>query len=159
MTCPVRTVILRDASRVTTRRASAGELGAVLALYAEGGYRGGVQARDTVIVATIDGAVAGAVRLCPEHGAMVLRGMQVGAAFQGRGVGSALLAACEAALGARSAYCLPYRHLTGFYGHAGFRVTMPDDLPYFLHARLAAYLAGGQEVLAMYRAGRASAPD
>nr|WP_314544034.1 GNAT family N-acetyltransferase [uncultured Massilia sp.] len=144
---------------MTTRLASADELGAVLALYGEGGYRGGVQAQDKVIVATIDGAVVGAVRLCLEHGVMVLRGMQVGAAFQGRGVGRALLAACETALGARPAYCLPYRHLAGFYGHAAFRAVMADALPDFLRARLAAYLTGGQEVLAMCRAGRPPAPD
>ncbi|MFK3737677.1 GNAT family N-acetyltransferase [Massilia sp. TN1-12] len=140
------------AGQVRTRRATAADLEAVRALYAAGGYGGGVDVRGAVIVAVLDDAVVGAVRLCVEHGVRVLRGMQVGAGHRRRGIGRALLAACDEAVGDEVAYCLPYANLAAFYGRIGFRLAARDALPAFLQERLGGYAAAGQQVMAMVRA-------
>lgn len=123
----------------------------VLAVYAEGNYTGGVAPADRVFIARCDGVLAGAVRLCPEGGTTVLRGMQVRAAYRRMGVGYALLAACVPDLDKGVAYCLPYTHLVAFYEAAGFRVAGMDEIPEFLRLRLEGYLADGQQILAMRR--------
>ncbi|TFV99474.1 N-acetyltransferase [Oxalobacteraceae bacterium OM1] len=123
----------------------------VLALYAEGGYTGGVASADRVFVARLGSELAGAVRLCPEGGTTMLRGMQVRARYQRMGVGRALLRACVPFLDAGVAYCLPYTHLVAFYEAAGFRVAGVDEIPEFLRRRLEGYLAEGQRLLAMRR--------
>lgn len=38
------------------------------------------------------------------------------------------------------AYCVPYEHLTNFYGKVGFIVTPPELLPEFIAGRLAGYV-------------------
>lgn len=135
------------------RLAALQELPAVRALYAAGGYGGGVQLDDVVIVAMLADAVVGAVRLCAEHGVTVLRGMQVDARYQRRGIGRALLAACMHRLGQDTAYCVPYVHLIGFYASAGFRIGDDEAVPAFLRERAAAYRSAGQEVVIMVRNG------
>lgn len=136
---------------MTTRAATPSDLPAVRALYAAGGYGGGIADGDRVIVATLEEAVIGAVRLCREDGVTVLRGMQVAPAHQRNGAGRAMLDACVDALGADVAYCLPYAHLVAFYGHAGFRLAGAGELPGFLKIRLAYYSASRQDVVAMIR--------
>lgn len=132
--------------------AAPGDLASVANLYAAAGYGAPVDPADTVIVAKLPGRVVGAVRLCPEHGVTVLRGMQVEPALQRQGLGGRLLAACLPRLAGRQAFCLPYAHLEGFYGAAGFETVGPQALPAFLADRLAGYRAGGQDVIAMRRA-------
>lgn len=79
--------------------------------------------------------------------------------LQRHGAGRSLLAACEQVLDQTVAYCLPYTHLTGFYGRAGFRPADASELPGFLQQRLATYLADGQDVLAMVRAPALDLPQ
>jgi predicted N-acetyltransferase YhbS len=117
------------------------------------GYGGAVSEADITLAADANGCMAGAVRLCDEDGVIVLRGMQVDPAFQRQGIGRSLLMHCMSYLEGRTAYCLPYAHLAAFYGAGGFEPVPPDTLPGFLAARLAGYLAAGQQVLAMRRAG------
>lgn len=131
--------------------AAPGELAGVASLYAAAGYGAPVGAADTVIVARLIGRVVGAVRLCPEDGVTVLRGMQVERAFQRQGLGARLLAACLPHLAGREAFCLPYAHLARFYAAAGFETVDAPALPAFLASRLAGYRAGGQDVIAMRR--------
>lgn len=123
----------------------------VAELYKEAGYGAAVQPGDTVIVAKAAGRVVGAVRLCAEEQVTVLRGMQVKEAFQRQGIGFMLLRACQPYLEQEVAFCLPYTHLVSFYSAADFQVVSGEKLPAFLAQRLASYLAGGQQVLAMRR--------
>jgi len=115
-------------------------------------YRGEVRPEDIVLIAEQDGAIIGAVRLAPEHGTTVLRGMRVQPGSQRQGIGTRLLASAGAELKG-PCYCIPYAHLTGFYGHIGFRVLDPASAPDFLAERLAAYRAreDGNEYLLMHR--------
>jgi GNAT superfamily N-acetyltransferase len=123
------------------------------------GYGGGVSAADRALIAWVGGRLAGAVRLSLEVGVIVLRGMQVAPAFQRQGVGRALLAECHAWLDRGPSFCLPYAHLAGFYGEAGFMPAPPEALPPFLAARLVAYLLKGQQVVAMCRPGADYMPN
>jgi GNAT superfamily N-acetyltransferase len=119
--------------------------------YRRVGYGAGVSAADLTLAARVDGRLAGALRLCEEGGVIVLRGMQVAPECQRRGVGHALLARCLPWLDRGEAYCLPYDHLAGFYGRAGFKPAPSNTLPPFLGARLAGYRLAGRRVLAMRR--------
>lgn len=134
-------------------------LAQVRAFYEQVGYGGGVSAADTVLAALAGERVAGAVRLCEEHGVIVLRGMYVAPDCQRLGIGRALLARCLPWLDRGEAFCLPYDHLVGFYKEAGFEPVTSDALPPFLRERLEGYLAAGQRVLGMRRRGPAYMPN
>ncbi len=136
---------------IDTAVSSPDDLADIAALYADAGYRAAIDPADTLLVARAGGQLAGVVRLCTEEGVTVLRGMQVRPAFQRQGVGLALLAACGPWLERGPAFCLPYTHLVDFYAAAGFAPVHADALPDFLARRLSAYLAKGQQVLAMRR--------
>src|SRR6266496_5491881 len=86
--------------------ASTSELPEVAAFYATCGYGGGISQADTVLVSRICGQLVGVVRLCPQEGVVVLRGMQVHPAFRRQGVGSRLLSACIPFLNAGRTFCL-----------------------------------------------------
>jgi predicted N-acetyltransferase YhbS len=136
-----------------------GGLDGIDAFYRTAGYGASVSADDVTLVATADEGIVGVVRLCKEAGVTVLRGMQVDPAFQRQGIGRMLLRHCLPHLGGGAAYCLPYAHLTGFYGEAGFVPAPPAMLPPFLAERLASYLRKGQAVTAMRRSGAAHMPN
>jgi GNAT superfamily N-acetyltransferase len=125
---------------------------AIATLYAEAGYGAAVGEQDTVLVVKQGTLLLGVVRLCPEGGVLVLRGMQVRREHQGQGIGARLLAACHAHLAGMESFCLPYAHLERFYGAAGFARVGAGALPDFLALRLAAYRAREQDVIAMRRA-------
>ncbi len=124
---------------------------AIADLYREAGYGASVGADDTVIVAKAGAVLVGVVRLCPEEGVLVLRGMQVRTSFQGQGIGRRLLDACVPHMTKTEAYCLPYSHLERFYAAAGFARVHGGGLPGFLADRLAAYRERAQDVMAMRR--------
>jgi predicted N-acetyltransferase YhbS len=129
----------------------AGGLSGVRTFYETAGYGGGVSGADVTLAARRGGQLVGAVRLCTENGVLVLRGMQVAQAFQGMGIGRALLDHCVRYLDQATAYCLPYDHLARFYGSIGFDVVPPESLPASLATRLAGYLHANRPVLAMRR--------
>jgi GNAT superfamily N-acetyltransferase len=83
------------------------------------------------------------VRLAPEHGTPVLRGMQVHPDHRRQGVGSKLLARISEELGESSCYCIPYAHLVQFYSQIGFDVIEITLAPPFLKERLESYQARG----------------
>jgi N-acetylglutamate synthase-like GNAT family acetyltransferase len=124
-------------------------------LYADAGYGGGIADGDYAMVALSGGNVIAAVRLCPENGVTVLRGMQVRESFQRQGLGARLLQTCASRLDEKMSYCLPYSHLAYFYGLASFETVDATMLPEFLAVRLSSYLARGQDVIAMRRRPKA----
>ena len=134
------------------RRATLEDLPEILRFYERWQYRGEVRSDDSVLIAERDSAIIGVVRLVPEHGTTVLRGMRVERDFQRQGIGSRLLGAVRAELRA-PCYCIPYAHLAGFYGQIGFQVFDPRRAPDFLAERLASYRTrgDGHEYLLMYR--------
>lgn len=132
-------------------RARPDELNNVEAFYRERDYRGGVSEQDTILVAKRHEELIGVVRLCPENGFMVLRGMRVAEQYQRRGVGSALLLKCAPHLDQGIAFCLPYTHLIAFYQIIGFEQSNEAELPTFLADRLREYNRDGKGVLAMRR--------
>ena len=123
----------------------------VAALYRECGYRGGISDADTAFAAKVGNTIVAAVRLCPEGGVTVLRGMQVLPAYQRQGIGSKLLHACLPHLNAGPAYCLPYSHLVAFYGAIDFVVVDQAMLPQFLQERQFGYVSSGLGTIAMSR--------
>jgi N-acetylglutamate synthase-like GNAT family acetyltransferase len=133
-------------------RATLEDLPRIRRFYERWQYRGEVRSDDTVLIAEQDGAIIGVVRLAPEHGKTVLRGMRVVPGFQRQGIGTRLLDAVSAELKG-PCYCIPYAHLTDFYGQIGFQVLDPRTAPDFLAERLASYRAraDGHEYLLMYR--------
>lgn len=140
-------------TNTTIRIARPEEHARVLATYEAWGYGGGVQPEDRVYLAESGGELVGIVRRTREHEVTMLRGMQVAPEWRGRGVGRELLRALVAELGAEECICVPYTHLTDFYGAAGF-VEMPEEaVPPFLRYRLAGYRTRGLSVLVMRRPG------
>jgi hypothetical protein len=85
------------------------ELAEVRAFYTECGYRGGVSSEDTIVATTIGNRIIGVVRLCPEEGVLVLRGMEVRLEHQRRGIGSLMLRELDKLLGKRDAGASPVR--------------------------------------------------
>lgn len=140
----------------TIRRATAEDLQRALEFYARRGYGGGIAAEDTVLLAGRDGDLVANVRLAPEEGEIVLRGMQVHPSFQRRGIGKQLLAAVARELGNRSCFCIPYTHLREFYGGIGFVTIGPAQAPPFLRRRVEGYRdrGDGKEFLLMHRKGQ-----
>ncbi|WP_373994450.1 GNAT family N-acetyltransferase [Duganella sp. Root1480D1] len=60
-------------------------------LYVAAGYGGGVSENDKVMVARLGDHVVGVVRLRPEEGVTVLRGMQIVYDLQRKGIGAGML--------------------------------------------------------------------
>ena len=147
----------QDSLNPTIGRAQLDELAAVLDLYRDCGYGGSIDSSDIVLMAKTGVRIMGAVRVCLEQDAVVLRGMQVRAEYRGRGIGKLLLAAVIPHLDHAVCFCLPYSHLVDFYMSEGFRVVDAQSLPEFLRDRLDGYLAEGQDLLAMRREPRGDA--
>lgn len=140
----------------TIRRVTADDVPRALEFYAQRGYAGGIAAADAVLLAERGGELIGIVRLAPEEGEIVLRGMQVHPSVQRRGIGKQLLAAVVRELGSRSCYCIPYAHLREFYGGIGFATVEPPHAPPFLQARVDGYRERWPEksFLLMHRKGQ-----
>lgn len=124
--------------------------------YVACGHSGATAPADRVLVAEIDGHVAGAVRLCVEEGVQVLRTMRVRPDVQRRGIGRAMLRRFATMLADAECFCLPYAHLDSFYGAIGFERVAPEALPPHLAARLETYRRErpGTSVIAMRRPPR-----
>jgi GNAT superfamily N-acetyltransferase len=88
----------------------------IAAAYASWSYGGGITPEDTAWFAEISGDVIGTVRVAPEHGTLVLRGMQVAEQWRGLGIGIRMLHAVVSWLDNRRCYCIPFAHLERFYG-------------------------------------------
>ena len=130
------------------------ELPSVRVFYEHVGYGGGVQATDQVLVIRVGQKIVAAVRLCEEHGTLVLRGMYVDAEYRSQGYGVQLLESAGNLIGAAECWCVPHAHLVQFYSRAGFREKETDSIPGFLVERQAQYERRGHAVSVMQRAAR-----
>ncbi|MGZ5432203.1 MAG: GNAT family N-acetyltransferase [Thermoanaerobaculia bacterium] len=87
-------------------------------------------ARDTVVVAEVDGERVGIGRLVPAgDGACELGGMFVDDAVRGRGIARAIVDELIRRAGSQDVYCVPFADLEALYAAAGFRRIEPVDVP------------------------------
>jgi GNAT superfamily N-acetyltransferase len=138
-------------SEISVRIARADERGTLAALYEQWGYYGGMTSADIVYVAEIGRGAVGIVRRTVEEGVTMLRGMQVDPAYHRRGIGSQLLDAFARDIKELECFCIPFAHLTEFYGRIGFTVAAAESSPEFLVARTERYRLEGHQVLIMRR--------
>jgi len=96
--------------------------------YAEVQFQPSDLAKETVVIAEIDGDPAGLGRLVDvdEH-SCELGGMLVFERFRGRGAARAIIDALLKHARGRMVYCIPFAHLESMYAEAGF--TRTDDAP------------------------------
>jgi len=122
-----------------TRPASPQEFHRIAAYYQESQYGQALDPQDSYVIAEEAGAIYGAVRLCEEHGVLVLRGMSVSPENRRQGIGTRMLKVLEFLIGNRECYCIPYSHLRSFYAQVAFHEIDPREAPVFLQERLAIY--------------------
>lgn len=119
--------------------------------YNQCGYGGSMREEDSILIAQSEEKIVGVVRLCPESGFFVLRGMQVLAPFQRQGIGKRLLQACAKQLVDQVCYCIPWQHLRSFYQQAGFQEVSAVEVPVLLRERFDDYISRGMNVILMCR--------
>lgn len=141
-------------ARVQIRQAGEGDLPRMVVFYQEVEYAGGVAPADVVVLAEEEGRIIGALRLCQEQGALVLRGMRVQEEWQRQGVGTRLLQVANERIGQRTCYCLPHLHLKELYGRIGFAPVKPASVPKFLRLRQAEYREQGVETILMKKTSK-----
>jgi N-acetylglutamate synthase-like GNAT family acetyltransferase len=124
---------------------------AIKTFYSQCGYGGGLNKEDRVLIAQLGEEIIGAVRLCPDNGFSVLRGMQILAPFQRQGIGTQLLRACTEQLVDQVCYCIPWQHLRSFYQQVGFQEVSPVEVPALLRERFDEYIVRGMNVIIMGR--------
>ncbi|HEX2122106.1 MAG TPA: GNAT family N-acetyltransferase, partial [Thermoanaerobaculia bacterium] len=96
----------------------------VNARYAEVRFLPSDLARETVVIAEIDGQPAGLGRLVPvDDESCELGGMLVFEPFRGRGVARAIIDELLRHANARAVYCIPFAELEPLYAAAGFART------------------------------------
>jgi GNAT superfamily N-acetyltransferase len=127
------------------------DLTAVLDFYSEMGYSGGLNPSDRLVIAEEEGKIAGALRICEEHGHLLLRGMRVRRDLRRQGIGKRMLAMADTVIGHRTCYGLAYRHLLAFYGRIGFVSVDISQAPAFLQARWASYGERGVDTVLIKR--------
>ena len=136
---------------ISIHEASEAEHPDIAAFYERCGYLRDLRAEDTILAAVRAGSLVGVVRLCSEHGVVVLRGMQVLPDFQRQGIGLGLLDKCLPRVNDAVCYCIPWSYLEQFYGSGGFERCEPGDVPGFLSERYSGYLQEGHDVILMQR--------
>jgi N-acetylglutamate synthase-like GNAT family acetyltransferase len=138
---------------VLIRQAGEEDLPRLRDFYRHTAYSGGIKPGDTVFLVEAKGKIVAALRLCPEGGTRVLRGMRVQAGWQQQGIGTELLRAAASWLGESECYCIPHAYLEAFYGQAGFVRLDPGSAPAFLRERWQSYRERGMDVILMRRQG------
>lgn len=118
------------------------------------GYGSSSAPDDEVILATIDGHIAGVVRLSREDSLVVLRGVQVSEHWRGRGIGGRLLDAVARHLANETSFVIAYAHLEAFYARAGW-VRIEEDVPEPLSTRAVRFRSFGDDVYVGRRAVQA----
>jgi N-acetylglutamate synthase-like GNAT family acetyltransferase len=121
---------------ITIVRETLPDFSNVQAFYVSVGYLGTITADCIVISAKTADAIVGAVRLAPENGLLVLRGMMVAPAYQRRGIGTRMLRQISELMSSYECFCLPHAWLEGFYGTIGFAKIEDHDAPPHLRERL-----------------------
>ncbi|MBW4456641.1 MAG: GNAT family N-acetyltransferase [Nostoc indistinguendum CM1-VF10] len=123
----------------------------IKAFYKQCGYGGDLSEEALAFIAQFEEKIVGAVRLCPNTGFFVLRGMQVLAQFQHQGFGKQLLQASTEQLADQVCYCIPWQHLKSFYQQVGFQEVSPSKVPNLLRERFNNYISRGMNVILMRR--------
>ena len=124
---------------IEVRPARASEWDAAHACYRRNDYGGTMQPDDHPVVAIVDGEVVGVVRLAPEHGHQLLRGMFIDEAHRRAGLGSRMLEALAAEMEDAPCWLVCGPHLIGFYGQIGFRLAHDEEAPPHLQERVLRY--------------------
>lgn len=122
----------------------------IKAFYNQCGYGGDLSEEALIFIAQLEERIVGAVRLCPNTGFSVLRGMQVLAPFQHQGVGTQLLQACTEQAD-QVVYCIPWQHLKSFYQQVGFQEVSLVKVPDLLRERFNNYISREMNVILMRR--------
>lgn len=97
---------------------------------------------DLFFVAFINSTIVGSCRFCIEESTPMLRSMIVYAPLRSKKIGAELLKCFAQYLDEnnfRPTYCIPYGHLTNFYGLIGFKMINEEDAPAFLQERIKTY--------------------
>jgi len=119
--------------------------------YRNMGYHSGWSENEQAYCFLVDNAVKGCVKVERIHGICMLRGMYLEKNSQGKGLGTLLIKHIEPALNEATSYCLPFVHLSEFYGQVGFEKISSESLPDFLITRFNKYQEMGHKVIAMKR--------
>jgi predicted N-acetyltransferase YhbS len=130
---------MRGFQMPTTRVIHSHEFGKIKAFYQENGYSQSLDPTDKILVAEDGGEICAALRLCHEHGYLVLRGMRVSPEFQRQGIGSQLLRFALEGIQNEVCFCIPHSHLRDFYAQIGFEQISPEKAPAYLASRLDRY--------------------
>lgn len=143
--------------KVILIRLSDGEdLAAVLEFYSEQQYSGGLNPSDRLIIAEEEDEIIGVLRVCEEHGYLLLRGMRVRHDMRRQGIGKRMLDLADTVIGHRTCYALAYPHLLTFYGRIGFASVDFSRGPVFLQARWANYRERGVDTVLIKRSAAPS---
>ena len=140
-----------EAKDVGIRIACPDDIGRIAATYLEWGYSAGIAPDNTAWLAEMAGDLIGIVRVAPEHGTLVLRGMRIAEQWRQLGIGTRMLNAVASWLDGRECYCVPYVHLVHFYGQIGFVEIATAAAPAFLGSRVTEYQRRSLDVLIMVR--------
>jgi GNAT superfamily N-acetyltransferase len=124
---------------------------AISKFYSEMEYSGGLNPSDRIVIAEEGSQIIGVLRVCEEHGHLLLRGMRVRGDFRRQGIGKLMLAVAETVIGQRTCYGLAYPHLLAFYGRIGFVPVDFSQVPAFLQARWGSYRERGVETVFIKR--------
>jgi len=137
---------------VCIRRSAKRDLPRIVSFYARSQYGQALSEEDILLIAEQGEEICGALRLCPEEGVLILRGMRIAENWQRGGIGRRLLLRAAEELAAQECFCIPHRYLKAFYGEAGFEEIEPPTAPTFLEERLAKYRTElGLDVILMRR--------
>lgn len=140
--------------KVTYRSVGTSEYPSVARFYEGQGYSAAFVDNEFVLVAEVANGIVGAVRLTPEFGHLVLRGMFIDPEYQRRGVGTRMLRLLDEQMGERDCLCIPHEHLQGFYALVGFEHAALRSAPTFIQERASSYADRGYKVVFMKRPGR-----
>ena len=156
--CPLRSAGSKTARRkfgtlIHIRVGDKSDNDRVNAFYSAEGRSARVSATERFVLAEDEHRLIGVIRLCLEGGHAILRTMRViSEGYRGQGIGKRMLGAFEGLVSERDCYCLPFAHLTGFYGRIGFKTIPIEQAPPHLQERYKKYRDEGADMLVMKRA-------
>ncbi|MGF1718176.1 GNAT family N-acetyltransferase [Photobacterium chitinilyticum] len=119
--------------------------------YREQGYHSGWSHVERAFIATTNSEIIGSVKVEVRDGVSILRGMYITKEYQGKGLGTSFIKYIEPILNETVSYCMPFSHLSEFYGQVGFKSINPDGFPDFLAQRYQGYENRGYQIIAMRR--------
>lgn len=119
--------------------------------YKQQGYHSGWGATERAFFTLQNDEITGVVKVEKINEVSILRGMYLADAIQRQGQGTKFIQHIEAVLNETVSYCMPFKHLKGFYSQIGFKQIPVKQLPWFLQTRFSAYEKAGYVIIAMQR--------